>query len=176
MPHLSEAHRRAMFLAADLVSALPADFEAVVVEQRPRTVTREGRTIAVDDSTFLARRTASLRRMAPASVPDLGHVLAVFAHPDDESLAAGGLLARPGRHRSPYVGGHRDLGSRHAAAPGELADAARLLGAGEPRLLGTATSGSPSRRPADRGSWTRRSRTSSPTWWRSSRSSRRRCW
>jgi SAM-dependent methyltransferase len=57
MPHLSEAHRRAMFLAADLVSTLPEDFEAVVVEQRPRTVTREGRTIAIDDSTFLARRT-----------------------------------------------------------------------------------------------------------------------
>ena len=57
MPHLSDAHRRAMFLAEDLVPALPAGFEAVVVEQRPRTVTREGRTVAVDDSTFLARRT-----------------------------------------------------------------------------------------------------------------------
>ena len=57
MPHLSEAHRRAMFLAADLVPALPTGFEPVVVEQRPRTVTRDGRTIAIDDSTFLARRT-----------------------------------------------------------------------------------------------------------------------
>ena len=57
MPHLSEAHRRAMFLAADLVPALPAGFEPVVVEQRPRTVTRDDRTIAIDDSTFLARRT-----------------------------------------------------------------------------------------------------------------------
>ena len=36
MPHLSEAHRRAMFLAADLVPGLPGGFEPVVVEQRPR--------------------------------------------------------------------------------------------------------------------------------------------
>ena len=56
MPHMSEAHRRAMFLAADLVPALPPGFEPVVVEQRPRSVTREGRTISIDDSTFLARR------------------------------------------------------------------------------------------------------------------------
>ena len=35
--------------------ALPEDFEAVVVEQRPRTVTRDGRTFEIDDSTLLAR-------------------------------------------------------------------------------------------------------------------------
>ena len=57
MPHLSEPHRRAMFLAADLVPALPPGFEAVVVEQRPRTVTREGRAFHVADSTLLAQRT-----------------------------------------------------------------------------------------------------------------------
>jgi N-acetyl-1-D-myo-inositol-2-amino-2-deoxy-alpha-D-glucopyranoside deacetylase len=61
-------------------------------------------------------------------------VLAVFAHPDDESLSAGGLLARAA-----------DAGARTAVvsatwaqdsvrAP-ELAEAARILGAGEPRLL-----------------------------------------
>ncbi len=57
MADMSEAHRRAMFVAADLVPALPDGFEAVVVEQRPRTVTRDGRTFDIDDSTLLARRT-----------------------------------------------------------------------------------------------------------------------
>ncbi len=54
--HHPESQRRAMFLAADVVPALPEDFEALVVEQRPRTVTREGRTFDIDDSTLLARR------------------------------------------------------------------------------------------------------------------------
>jgi len=53
---MSESHRRAMFLAADLVPSLPADFEPLVVEQRPRTVTRDGETIEIDDSTLFARR------------------------------------------------------------------------------------------------------------------------
>ncbi|MET8825679.1 PIG-L family deacetylase [Streptomyces sp. NPDC004610] len=67
----------------------------------------------------------------------LPSLLAVFAHPDDESLSAGGVLAR-----------HADSGARTAVvtatwAPGtrraaELADALRHLGAGEPRLLGYA--------------------------------------
>jgi 2-polyprenyl-3-methyl-5-hydroxy-6-metoxy-1,4-benzoquinol methylase len=51
-----ESQRRAMFLAADLLPALPEGFEPVVVEQRPRTVTREGRTFEIDDSTLLAKR------------------------------------------------------------------------------------------------------------------------
>ncbi|MFE0103625.1 PIG-L deacetylase family protein [Streptomyces sp. NPDC059009] len=67
-------------------------------------------------------------------VPSL---LAVFAHPDDESLSAGGVLAR-----------HAAAGARtavvtatwaqdtHRAA--ELAEALRILGAGKPRLLGYA--------------------------------------
>lgn len=54
--HLSASHRRAMFLAEDLLPALPEDFEALVVEQRPRTMTRDGVTVDVHDSTLLARR------------------------------------------------------------------------------------------------------------------------
>lgn len=63
-----------------------------------------------------------------------GDVLAVFAHPDDESLSAGGLLA-----------GHAAAGatttvltatwSAGTIRTAQLADATRVLGAGEPRLL-----------------------------------------
>ena len=55
--HLSASHRNAMFLAEDLLPALPDDFDALVVEQRPRTMTRDGETLDVHDSTLLARRT-----------------------------------------------------------------------------------------------------------------------
>lgn len=55
-PHLTETHRRAMFLADELVPALPDDFEVLVAEQRPRTVLRDGRTVEIEDSTLLARR------------------------------------------------------------------------------------------------------------------------
>ena len=54
--HLSTSHRRAMFFADDLLPGLPDDFEALVVQQRPRTVTRNGTTIDVHDSTLFARR------------------------------------------------------------------------------------------------------------------------
>jgi 2-polyprenyl-3-methyl-5-hydroxy-6-metoxy-1,4-benzoquinol methylase len=54
---LSATHRRAMFLAEDLLPGLPDGFDALVVEQRPRTMTRDGVTVDVDDSTLLARRT-----------------------------------------------------------------------------------------------------------------------
>ncbi len=65
----------------------------------------------------------------------LPSLLAVFAHPDDESLLAGGVLAQ-----------HHAAGARTAVvtvtwaadsrrAP-ELADALAVLGAGTPRLLG----------------------------------------
>ena len=47
-----------MWLAEDLLPALPDGFEALVAEQRPRTVTRDGRTMEVEDATLLARRTA----------------------------------------------------------------------------------------------------------------------
>ncbi|MEU6684225.1 PIG-L deacetylase family protein [Streptomyces sp. NPDC046832] len=69
-------------------------------------------------------------------VPSL---LAVFAHPDDESLSAGGVLAR-----------HASAGARTAVVTatwspntvraGELAEALRVLGADPPRMLGYADS------------------------------------
>ncbi|MHC3472374.1 PIG-L deacetylase family protein [Streptomyces sp. 7R007] len=68
------------------------------------------------------------------SLPSL---LGVFAHPDDESLIAGGVLAR-------HAGGGARTGVVTATwAEGthrvpELAEALRILGAGKPRLLGYA--------------------------------------
>lgn len=56
--HAGASERRAMFLAEDLLPGLPDDFEALVVEQRPRTVTRDGNTVDIADSTLLARRTS----------------------------------------------------------------------------------------------------------------------
>ncbi|MFD7064794.1 PIG-L deacetylase family protein [Streptomyces sp. NPDC059906] len=68
------------------------------------------------------------------TVPSL---LAVFAHPDDESLSAGGVLAR-----------HAAAGARTAVVTAtwaadtlraaELAEALHILGAGRPRMLGYA--------------------------------------
>ena len=67
-------------------------------------------------------------------VPSL---LAVFAHPDDESLSAGGVLAR---HAA--AGGRTAVVTATWAADSprapELAEALRILGAGEPRMLGYA--------------------------------------
>lgn len=54
--HLTASQRRAMFLAHDLLPGLPDGFEVLVVEQRPRTMTRDGATVDVHDSTLLARR------------------------------------------------------------------------------------------------------------------------
>jgi N-acetyl-1-D-myo-inositol-2-amino-2-deoxy-alpha-D-glucopyranoside deacetylase len=65
-------------------------------------------------------------------------VLAVFAHPDDESISAGGLLARAAASgaRTAVVSATWAEGTVRA---GELADAARLLGVQEPsRTLGYA--------------------------------------
>ncbi|MFI7386271.1 class I SAM-dependent methyltransferase [Streptomyces sp. NPDC049813] len=53
---LSENHRKAMFLAADLLPALPDDFESVVVEQHPRTLKRDSGPVEAEDSVLLARR------------------------------------------------------------------------------------------------------------------------
>ncbi|MFF2371228.1 class I SAM-dependent methyltransferase [Agromyces sp. NPDC058110] len=54
--HLSASHRDAMFLAEDLLPALPADFEVLVAEQRPRRAVRDGVTVDIEDATLLARR------------------------------------------------------------------------------------------------------------------------
>lgn len=55
-PAPTAAHRQAMFLAADLLPAVPEDFEVRVADQRPRTVVREDRTLEVEDSVLLLRR------------------------------------------------------------------------------------------------------------------------
>ncbi|GAA4459703.1 class I SAM-dependent methyltransferase [Phytohabitans houttuyneae] len=57
--HLTESHRRAMFLAEQMLPGLPEDFEALVVEQRPRTVVRDGAPVDIGDSVLLARRGAA---------------------------------------------------------------------------------------------------------------------
>jgi 2-polyprenyl-3-methyl-5-hydroxy-6-metoxy-1,4-benzoquinol methylase len=56
--HATASHRRAMFLAEELLPGLPDDFEALVVEQRPRRVIRNEATMDVHDSTLFARRGA----------------------------------------------------------------------------------------------------------------------
>ena len=53
---LTDSHRRAMWTADELLPGLPTGFEAVVVEQRPRTVERDGESFDIEDSTLLARR------------------------------------------------------------------------------------------------------------------------
>ncbi|MFE9609811.1 PIG-L deacetylase family protein [Streptomyces sp. NPDC006012] len=67
-------------------------------------------------------------------VPNL---LAVFAHPDDESLSAGGVLARHAAAgaRTAVVTATWAEGTQRAT---ELAEALRILRAGGPRLLGYA--------------------------------------
>ena len=64
-------------------------------------------------------------------------LLAVFAHPDDESLSSGGVLARHAASgaRTAVVTATWAEGTRRA---GELAQALHILGAGEPRMLGYA--------------------------------------
>jgi N-acetyl-1-D-myo-inositol-2-amino-2-deoxy-alpha-D-glucopyranoside deacetylase len=64
-------------------------------------------------------------------------LLAVFAHPDDESLSAGGLIARHVREggRAAAVTATWAEGSQRA---NELAEALTILGAEPPRLLGYA--------------------------------------
>lgn len=64
-------------------------------------------------------------------------LLGVFAHPDDESLAAGGLLASNAAEGSPTHVVTATWGAGTVRAEG-LAEAVRLLGAGGPRLLGYA--------------------------------------
>ena len=65
------------------------------------------------------------------------NLLGVFAHPDDESLSSGGLLARQAASgaRTAVVTTTWVDGTTRA---GELAEALRILGAGSPRMLGYA--------------------------------------
>ncbi|MEW2273051.1 PIG-L deacetylase family protein [Streptomyces griseofuscus] len=67
-------------------------------------------------------------------VPSL---LAVFAHPDDESLSAGGVLARHAAAGA-RTGVVTSTWAADTGRAAELAEALRILGAGEPRLLGYA--------------------------------------
>ena len=55
---LSASHRKAMFVAEELLPGLPENFEPLVVEQRPRTAVRDGVSVEIADSTLLARRTS----------------------------------------------------------------------------------------------------------------------
>ncbi len=73
-------------------------------------------------------------------------LLAVFAHPDDESLSAGGLLARHAAAgaRTTVVTATWAADTRRGA---ELAEALRVLGADEPRLLGYADARAPESAP-----------------------------
>ncbi|MCF3120868.1 PIG-L family deacetylase [Streptomyces arenae] len=83
-----------------------------------------------------------------ASVPAEPSVLAVFAHPDDESLSAGGVLARHAAAgaRTAVVTATWAEGTHRAA---ELAEALRVLGAGRPRLLGFADARVPESAPGE---------------------------
>ncbi|MEV0223144.1 PIG-L family deacetylase [Streptomyces sp. NPDC050704] len=76
-------------------------------------------------------------------VPSL---LAVFAHPDDESLWSGGVLARhaAGGARTAVVTATWAPDTRRGA---ELAEALRILGAGKPRMLGYADARAPQSAP-----------------------------
>ncbi|MFJ6571042.1 PIG-L deacetylase family protein [Streptomyces sp. NPDC091292] len=67
-------------------------------------------------------------------VPSL---LAVFAHPDDESLSAGGVLARHAAAGA-CTGVTTSTWAEGTPRAAELAEALRILGAGEPRMLGYA--------------------------------------
>ncbi|MGW1712726.1 PIG-L deacetylase family protein [Streptomyces sp. NPDC002156] len=73
-------------------------------------------------------------------------LLAVFAHPDDESISAGGTLARHSTSgaRTAVVTATWDATTHRAA---ELAEALRILGAEAPRMLGYADSRVPQSAP-----------------------------
>ncbi|MFI1438682.1 PIG-L deacetylase family protein [Streptomyces fructofermentans] len=73
-------------------------------------------------------------------------LLGVFAHPDDESLLAGGVLAQQAASgaRTAVVTTTWAQGTTRAA---ELAAALAILGAGEPRLLGHGDARNPSAAP-----------------------------
>lgn len=73
--------------------------------------------------------------MTTSTFPSIPSLLAVFAHPDDESLLAGGVLAQHAAEgaRTAVVTATWAPDSHRAT---ELADALAVLGAGRPRMLG----------------------------------------
>lgn len=81
--------------------------------------------------------------MTPSTPPSL---MGVFAHPDDESLLAGGTIAQhtAAGNRTAVVTTTWAADSPRAA---HLADALDELGAGEPRMLGYADARNPSSAP-----------------------------
>lgn len=83
-----------------------------------------------------------------AGLLESASLLGVFAHPDDESLAAGGLFARVAAagSRTTVVTATWAIGTERAA---ELGRALAILGAGTPRLLGYADTGAPQSAPGE---------------------------
>ena len=53
--HLTASQRNAMFHPEDLLPGLPDSFEILVIEERPRTATRDAKTLDIFDATLLAR-------------------------------------------------------------------------------------------------------------------------
>ncbi|CAM5610665.1 1D-myo-inositol 2-acetamido-2-deoxy-alpha-D-glucopyranoside deacetylase [Streptomyces microflavus] len=109
----------------------------------------------------------------PLPSVSLPSLLAVHAHPDDESLFSGGVLAQ-----------HAAAGARTAVVTTtwvegshrviELARALEILGAGAPRLLGYADARVPESAPGGPGSSTRRWTRRWGPWWATSVPSGRR--
>src|SRR5262245_60403639 len=64
-------------------------------------------------------------------------LLGVFAHPDDEALSSGGVLARHAGAGA-RTGVVTATGAPDTVRGAERAEALRILGAGEPRMLGYA--------------------------------------
>ncbi|MFH8805568.1 PIG-L deacetylase family protein [Streptomyces sp. NPDC017936] len=86
--------------------------------------------------------------MTAPETPVLPSLLAVFAHPDDESLLAGGVLAQHAATgaRTAVVTATWAPNSRRAP---ELADALAVLGAGPSRLLGYGDARNPESAPGE---------------------------
>ncbi|MET9965200.1 PIG-L family deacetylase [Streptomyces sp. NPDC006356] len=84
-----------------------------------------------------------------AKAPSTPSLLGVFAHPDDEALFSGGVLARHATAgaRTAVVTATWTPGTRRGA---ELAEALRILGAGAPRMLGYADAWAPQSAPGSR--------------------------
>ncbi|MFF6873157.1 PIG-L family deacetylase [Streptomyces sp. NPDC012450] len=80
--------------------------------------------------------------------PSFPSLLGVFAHPDDESLLAGGVLAQHHAAGAPAAVVTATWAAMSRRAP-ELADALAVLGAGPPRLLGYGDARNPESAPGE---------------------------